>query len=98
MVLTELIQNAVEHAFPRGQSGDVVVAASRTSKWLDVTVRDNGRGLPPGFTLESSDRLGLQIVRTLVAAELRGSLELVPRSTGGTEAVVRVPMTRRTDH
>ena len=98
MVLTELMQNAVEHAYARGQSGDVAVVAHRTGRWLDVTVRDDGRGLPEGFVLESSDRLGLQIVRTLVAAELRGSLELVPRPTGGTEAVIRVPMTRRTEH
>jgi two-component system, sensor histidine kinase PdtaS len=95
MVLTELMQNAVEHAFPRGHTGSVVVAAQRTGRWLDVAVRDDGRGLPERFDLEASDRLGLQIVRTLVGTELRASLELRPRADGGTEAVIRIPMTRR---
>jgi signal transduction histidine kinase len=39
--------------------------------------------------------LGLQIVRTLIAGELRGSIELRDRPEGGTEAVLVVPMTKR---
>jgi len=93
MVLTELVQNAFEHAFAPGQRGEVVVRAERTAKWLDVVIVDDGRGLPPGFSLERTDRLGLQIVRTLVESELRGSLSLRRRDeAGGTEAVLRVPL------
>ncbi|KAA2260970.1 PAS domain-containing protein [Solihabitans fulvus] len=92
MVLTELVQNAFEHAYPPGQRGEVVVTAERSVKWLDVVVADDGRGLPPGFSLERTERLGLQIVRTLVESELRGSLSLRRRPTGGTEAVLRVPL------
>ena len=66
MVLTELVQNAFEHAFPEGQGGEVVVQAERSVRWLDVVIRDDGRGLPKGFSLERTERLGLQIVRTLV--------------------------------
>ena len=51
-----------------------------------VLVRDGDRSarvrdpfaLPAGFSLESSDRLGLQIVRTLVTSELGGSIGLHP--------------------
>jgi two-component sensor histidine kinase len=60
-----------------------------------VTVADNGRGLPPGFDLEASERLGLQIVRTLVTGELGGTLEIRPRAGGGTEAVLMLPLSRR---
>ena len=52
----------------------MTIRAERSARWLDVVVHDDGRGLPEGFSLEKSDRLGLQIVRTLVAAELDGSL------------------------
>jgi len=52
-------------------------------------------GLPAGFDLEHSDRLGLQIVRTLVGSELRGTIELHSRPTGGTDALVRVPLIHR---
>lgn len=96
MVLTELVQNAFEHAFPEGQGGEVVVQAERSARWLDVVISDDGRGLPQGFSLERAERLGLQIVRTLVESELRGSLSLHSRGQRrGTEAVLRVPLQYR---
>lgn len=92
MVLTELVQNAVEHAFDPGVNGTVTVNAQRSARMLDVVVRDEGKGLPEGFSLEASNRLGLQIVRTLVAAELGGSLELTSNEVGGTDARLQLPL------
>jgi two-component sensor histidine kinase len=63
-----------------------------------VEISDDGRGLPADFDPEASDRLGLQIVRSLVVGELRGTFVLQePERDGaasggpGAEAVVRVP-------
>ena len=95
MVLTELMQNAVEHAFEGRPGGTVVVRATRNGKWLDVTVTDDGAGLPAGFDAGAGETLGLQIVHTLVSAELRGSIEMRPAPGGGTEAVLRMRVTRR---
>jgi two-component sensor histidine kinase/PAS domain-containing protein len=96
MVVTELAQNAIEHAFdPADKRGRVVIRADRSARSLEIVVDDDGRGLPEGFSLESSDRLGLQIVRTLVTAELDGSLEMRRAPGGGTNAVLRVPIGRR---
>jgi two-component sensor histidine kinase len=92
MVLTELVQNAVEHGFPDGRSGSVVAAFDRGDGRLSVEVSDDGRGLPPGVSLGTSSRLGLQIVRTLVEGELRGRLALESRPEGGTRASVVVPL------
>jgi two-component sensor histidine kinase len=96
MVITELVQNAIEHAFdPVTKQGCVIIRAERSARWLDVVVHDDGRGLPDGFSLEKSDRLGLQIVRTLVSAELDGSLGMHDLASGGTDVVLRVPIGRR---
>ena len=96
MVITELIQNAIEHAFePTGQGGSVTILAERSARWLDVVVHDDGRGLPAGFSVEKSDSLGLQIVRTLVSAELDGSLGMREAPDRGTDVVLRVPIGRR---
>ncbi|WAC90452.1 sensor histidine kinase [Mycobacterium sp. Aquia_213] len=96
MVITELVQNAIEHAFdPAAQEGSVTIRAERSARWLDVVVHDDGRGLPDGFSLEKSDSLGLQIVRTLVAAELDGTLGMREAPRGGTDVVLRVPIGRR---
>ena len=97
MVVTELVQNAIEHAFgPADKGGRVVIRADRSARALDIVVSDDGRGLPEGFSLEESDRLGLQIVRTLLAAELDGTLGMRARPGGGTDVVLRVPIGRRT--
>jgi two-component sensor histidine kinase len=71
MVLTELVQNAVEHAYPGPGQGRIEVAARRGDEGLVVEVVDAGSGLPPDFTVEGSPRLGLRIVRTLVEASCR---------------------------
>ncbi|POM24747.1 putative sensor histidine kinase pdtaS [Actinomadura rubteroloni] len=59
---------------------------------LVVVVLDDGAGLPPDFDVESSNSLGLQIVRTLIVGELGGRLEFRRREEGGTEVVVDVPL------
>lgn len=103
MVLNELLINAVEHGFPSDDDeagsvrtdAEVVVAAHRFRKQLHVTVADNGAGLPPDFKADAGGRLGLQIVRALATGELRGTIELRNRATGGTEAVLVVPLGKR---
>jgi two-component sensor histidine kinase len=93
MAVTELLHNAAEHAFPDGEPGTIVLAADRDGDDLVVRVRDDGRGLPPGFDPAASTGLGLQIVRTLVTSELHGTLEMGPPANGGpgTEAVLSLP-------
>jgi two-component system, sensor histidine kinase PdtaS len=93
MAVTELLHNAAEHAFPDGEPGTIVLAAARDGHDLVVRVRDDGRGLPPGFDPAASTGLGLQIVRTLVTSELHGSLAMGAPADGGpgTEAVLTLP-------
>ncbi|MDX6287550.1 MAG: two-component system, sensor histidine kinase PdtaS [Frankiales bacterium] len=91
MVLTELVQNAVEHGLA-GRGGQVEVDVRRSAVDLVVTVADDGRGLPEGFSSDGSSRLGLRIVRTLVLSELGGQLDMRPRTGGGTEVVVALPL------
>ncbi len=104
MVLNELLLNAVEHGFPPADDdapvpagppkAEVVVSAHRLRRMLNVTVTDNGRGLPAGFDAEGGAKLGLQIVRALVTGELRGTIELRPGADGGTEAFLALPLAR----
>jgi two-component sensor histidine kinase len=89
VTVTELMQNAIEHAFPEGSGGDLHVELSGAGDEVSVVVRDNGIGL--NGDQEKGSRLGLQIVRSLIE-ELGGRFEL--SSDGGTRAVVRVPRER----
>jgi two-component sensor histidine kinase len=87
VVLVELIQNAVEHAF-KHSGGCVDVSMERDPLRLRMTVHDDGAGLPQDFT-PATTGLGLQIVRELVETELGGVLTM--ESNQGTKVVVDVP-------
>jgi two-component system, sensor histidine kinase PdtaS len=91
LVLSELLQNAVEHAFD-GADGEIDVRVHRGPTRLDVVVADNGAGLPDDFQLEHSPRLGLQIVRQLVLGEMRGTIRLSAGPERGTEALLAIPL------
>ncbi|MEZ5215436.1 MAG: ATP-binding protein [Ilumatobacteraceae bacterium] len=79
VVLTELLQNAVDHGFPEGSTGgNVNVKLENDGSNLDITVTDDGRGLSPDFSLDAATGLGLVIVRTLVTTELAGSIDMHP--------------------
>ena len=90
MVLTELVQNAVEHGQP--SVTEIVVRVERDGGRLTVEVEDDGAGLPDGFELDSSTSLGLTIVGTLVESELGGRLRLGPGAAGGTRAEIDVEL------
>jgi two-component sensor histidine kinase len=105
VVLAELLQNAVDHAFPEEGtelSGEVqvLVHLANDGKELLVKVADNGVGLPEGFSLESTGGLGLSIVRTLVTSQIEGSIDMRARAEdeppggggSGTVCELRVPV------
>jgi two-component system, sensor histidine kinase PdtaS len=77
VVLTELLQNAVDHGFPPGEGGGhVAVQLDSSDDELRVRVVDDGKGIDPDFDLMSATGLGLSIVRTLVTTELAGTIEM----------------------
>jgi two-component sensor histidine kinase len=91
VVLNELIQNAVDHAFPRPDgSGRVRIALARHHGELVVDVFDDGVGIPDDFSLERSTGLGLSIVDALVRTELGGTIEL--SGGDGTRVHLRIPV------
>ena len=94
VVVTELLQNAAEHAFPSGWEGPderrVEVSLRREHSELSVIVADNGVGLPAGFDLERPTSLGLSIVSSLVTTQLGGTIDM--RSDGGTVVELTVPL------
>jgi two-component sensor histidine kinase len=89
LVITELIHNALEHGLAdTGSALGIHVAGTPTD--LQVTISDDGVGLPDGFDIATSPNLGLQIVRTLTENELRGTLSLVS-DTNETKAILKFP-------
>jgi two-component sensor histidine kinase len=101
-VLNELLQNAVDHAYPQeldltGTPGQVRVEIARDGRLLRVRVADDGVGLPPGFQLGQSTGLGLSIVRTLVTGDLAGEISIAPGSGDGDRPGTEVSLTVAVD-
>lgn len=100
VVITELLQNAIEHGFPPGSDGGAItVELISGSTELRVRVHDDGVGVAEGFDVAGSGGLGLTIISTLMSGELGGDLKIRP-ATGpqrGTVAEVRVRLDEERD-
>ena len=95
LVITELIHNALEHGLAETGSALGIHVATNANQ-LQVTISDDGVGLPAGFDVATSPNLGLQIVRTLTENELRGTLSLnssLNSEASETKAVLKFPYT-----
>ncbi len=91
LILNELLQNAIEHAFAGRQSGRLTVRFNDSGSCYELLIADNGVGLPPGFSWQQSGSLGLKIIRTMAEADLKGSFSLTPLADGGVLASVVIP-------
>ena len=94
LALAELVHNAFEHAFEPGARGAIEVGLRRGPAELEVTVGDDGRGLPAGLVPGESQSLGMAIVRTVVEDDLHGTLAW--DSARGTTVKIRVPLPETT--
>ncbi len=84
LIVTELVANAVEHAFPE-RGGSVTVDFRTENGRHRLSVADDGVGLAPGIDPDHSDSLGLKLVAAL-ARQLGGELEVAV--DGGTEFAI----------
>jgi two-component sensor histidine kinase len=122
VVIAELLQNAMDHAFPEswcmgrlrtlgepsdgGVSGEDVAPGAeahvslklrRRHDTFEVTLSDNGCGLPKEFDFDKTRSLGLSIVRDLVRSQLAGTITMETGSEGGTTVVLQVPVSGEAD-
>lgn len=93
LIVNELVQNALEHAFNGRNTGKVEISLGRSPDELIIIVRDNGIGLPANY----KPKLGLEIAQTLVKDDLQGSIKFNQPPTGGTEVSIRLPRTIEQD-
>ncbi len=85
LIVTELVINALKHAFPGDRKGAIAVRYEATGDDWALTITDDGVGMNGGETTEPG--LGTAIVQAL-AKQLRA--EIVVSDTGpGTQVVIR---------
>jgi two-component sensor histidine kinase len=66
----------MKYAFPEGREGEIRVSLCKNDKdEIELTVGDNGVGMPEGLDFRNADSLGLTLVNALVK-QLEGKMEL----------------------
>lgn len=96
-IVLNLLRNAIDAV---GENGKITVAARRTGRSVEISVRDNGPGIPvsdrakigePFFTTKASGTgLGLPISLRLAEA-LGGTLDIQNAEPAGVVATLRLP-------
>lgn len=102
-ILTNLIDNALNHAFTEDSEGMLEISVVPLGLELELRVSDNGTGMSedirsrifdPFFTTRSTaggTGLGLYVVSVLVRDSLKGTIRCESRPGQGTEFILRFP-------
>ena len=89
LIVTELVINALKHAFPVNQSGNILVDYhSQGCNWT-LSVSDNGVGMPAASIAHAG--LGTTIVRAL-AAQLGAHVSVADANPGTRVSVAHAPV------
>ncbi len=89
LIVNELVTNCMKYAFPDDRVGEIVVSyAGGEGTGEQLSVRDNGVGIPPALEVGSPQTFGLSLVN-LLAEQINGKLEV--KSGDGTEFILRFP-------
>ncbi len=76
LIVNELVTNSLKYAFPGPESNGIVkVKLKKLGDKLELTISDNGRGLPDELNIETTETLGLKMV-TILVNQLKGTIEL----------------------
>lgn len=92
LVINELIQNCVKHAFKQMHEGKIEVCFDYSNDEVKVEVIDDGEGYSP----EAKPSLGLDIVKMMIEHDLSGHF-FIERAETGTIAAVQFPFERKVE-
>lgn len=75
LVLNELVSNAFKYAFMEKQNGELSIQLHEEADQLQLVVRDNGNGFPPGMDVKNNKSFGLKMIRAF-AQKLKAKLDI----------------------
>lgn len=103
-IISNLVLNALLHAFEKGQSGQIKISARQHGNEVEIICQDNGKGISeqnltrvfdPFFTTRRGSGgtgLGLNIVYNLVNIQLGGEIQIESVVNSGTTFRIRFPL------
>jgi two-component sensor histidine kinase len=90
LIANELLLNALKHGFDGRTAGKLTVEL-RAGNPNQMSVRDDGRGLPPGFDAKTNLGLGIELVVGMTR-QIHGEAKIENDPTGGTRTTIFFPI------
>jgi PAS domain S-box-containing protein len=87
LIINELISNSMKYAFPDDKKGTVTVGMKKLDSEFELKVMDDGIGMPEAFDWQSSNSLGLTLIRSLAEDQLDGRVQM--ESDNGTKFTIK---------
>lgn len=75
LLINELVVNAFKHAFDNGEKGMLEVKLKRERSEIELSVADNGKGLPENFEEKKNASLGMMLINTFTS-QLEATMEV----------------------
>jgi len=75
IIINELTSNALQHAFIKGENGEISIDFFKSAGQLILNVEDSGGAFPDDIDFRNTESLGLQLVSNLVS-QIEGDIEL----------------------
>ncbi len=106
-ILTNLVMNALQHAFDPGQVGRIVISCALEQGRLRFVFTDDGKGIAPEhlgkifepfyttYRQKGGSGLGLSIVYNLVSRTLGGDIFVASEPGQGTVFTITVPLGKK---
>lgn len=94
LLVNELTTNSFKYAFADGRAGSILVSLSKAADGsMELAVRDDGGGFPPGFDPLTAGGMGYTIVQAL-ATQLGATLAAANHPSGGAAVSLHIPPKR----
>jgi len=84
LIINELVTNSFKYAFPDGRQGKIQISVkSNDNNMIQLSISDDGVGIPKDMDIRNTKTLGLELVTSLAEGQLHG--EIILNREKGTE-------------
>ena len=93
LIANEIVTNSIQHAFPKYPSGHINISCRKADNTVELSISDNGIGIPASYNSEEPHSLGIQLIDTLVK-QIHASYEI--HNENGCEFNLFIPLQNET--
>ena len=74
MIINEIVSNSFKHAFQDCEKPEISISCRSSEDRVQLSISDNGVGMPEGIGIDNPSSLGLELVNTLVK-QMKGTIK-----------------------